>query len=374
MARKYSMAAFAARLKKRPTVKEELLVLGAAEPIGEAVLRPIVQQYSECLRIVAVVSTRYESQRLLQRHPTIRTAVGNTENPAFLEHAAQTAKIVINTHASASSAAAIAAAHLVHVLSYNPCTNVFYIHTSSTAMLHPSPSDPPYVAPPRNECATIAAATTAAVLKVRTNTTKDPRGSAKTVWNDLVDIDEICALPVSRGHAQVDAAVREAVRASGKRVGKKTKGERVRLAIVAPGVVYGADSAIGSFEAANKSVDVVHVDDLVQLYLRLVHKAIMGPDGGEGNDDEKRAWVHNEGDWEECWGLHAFYFAVTEHVKREQLEELLGQEDQRAHLGEPREDDSTAGKKYGEGDVELRCCSERAKWILGWVPQHVLGG
>ncbi|KAK8200336.1 hypothetical protein HDK77DRAFT_442188 [Phyllosticta capitalensis] len=374
MARKYSMAAFAARLKKRPTVKEELLVLGAAEPIGEAVLRPIVHQYSECLSIVAVVSTRYESQRLLQRHRTIRTAVGNTENPAFLENAAQTAKIVINTHASASSAAAIAAAHLVHVLSHNPCTNVFYIHTSSTAMLNPSPVDPPYVAPPRNECAAIAAATTAAVLKVRTNTTKDPRGKAKTVWNDLADIDEICALPMSREHAHVDAAVREAVRASEKRVGKKTKGGRVRLATVAPGVVYGVDSAFGSFEAANKSVDVVHVDDLVQLYLRLVHKAIMGPDGGEGNDDEKRAWVHNEGDWEECWGLHAFYFAVTEHVKREQLEELLGQEDQRAHLGEPREDDSTAGKKYGEGDVELRCCSERAKWILGWVPQHVLGG
>lgn len=279
-----------------------------------------------------------------------------------------------DTHASASSAAAIAAAHLVHVLSHNPCTNVFYIHTSSTAMLNPSPVDPPYVAPPRNECAAIAAATTAAVLKVRTNTTKDPRGKAKTVWNDLADIDEICALPMSREHAHVDAAVREAVRASEKRVGKKTKGGRVRLATVAPGVVYGVDSAFGSFEAANKSVDVVHVDDLVQLYLRLVHKAIMGPDGGEGNDDEKRAWVHNEGDWEECWGLHAFYFAVTEHVKREQLEELLGQEDQRAHLGEPREDDSTAGKKYGEGDVELRCCSERAKWILGWVPQHVLGG
>ncbi|KAK7525225.1 uncharacterized protein IWZ02DRAFT_229056 [Phyllosticta citriasiana] len=393
--RKYSLAAIASLLrKKKPVAKDKILVLGAGEPVGEAVLATIVQKHAKDTSIVAAVSTRRESTNLMRRHPSIRTTIGNVESPAFLETAAQMADIVINTHASPSTSAATAAAHLVHVLSYNARPHTFYIHTSSVAVLHTPPSDP---AAPRNETAAIAAATTAAVKKAREEAQppkqkKETQVSVHRVWNDVADIDEICARPAGSGYARVDAAVRDAVRAAEKRSAKRRKGgQRVRLAIVAPGIVYGsaASASLSSSSSAagsrspreilenvggrvEKEVGVVHVDDLVQLYLRLVEKALLGPAGKTDVEEKEkeRPWEAREWAWEECWGLHAFYFAVAEYMSigelgsaRRKSSRVIGQDD----CCERQESGRLAEEKDSDAVLEARCFSERARWILGWV-------
>ncbi|KAK8174129.1 hypothetical protein IWX90DRAFT_428881 [Phyllosticta citrichinensis] len=378
--RKFSLAAFVSLLKKKPAAKNKILVLGAGEPVGEAVLAAIVQRYSKDLNIVAAVSTRPESQKLLQRHPSIRTTIGNVENPAFLETAAQTAKIVINTHASPSSSAATAAAHLVHVLSLNACTHTFYIHTSSTAILEAPPCD---LAAQRNETTT-----TKAREETQSKRKNDLRASVNRIWNDVADIDEICARPASAGYARVDAAVREATRAAEKRSGKrKKKGgqQRVRLAVVAPGLVYGNASSSshgssspqepfgGVFKRDEREVGVVHVVDLVQLYLRLVEKAVLVPSAQGKIEEKDRPWDRREWAWEECWGLHAFYFAVAEHMSVGELRRLHAERSRRIEEDEccgDQESDGMAEEKDSDVVVGMRYYSERAKWILGWVPHE----
>ncbi|KAK7544200.1 uncharacterized protein J3D65DRAFT_608792 [Phyllosticta citribraziliensis] len=377
--RKFSLAAFASLLRKKPAAKDKILVLGAGEPVGGAVLAAIVQKYSKDLNIVAAVSTRHEAQKLQQQHPSIRTTIGNVENPAFLETAAQTAKIVINTHASPSSSAATAAAHLVHVLSHNACTHTFYIHTSSIAVLEASPSDP---TAQRSETIT-----TKAREETQLKRKGDVRASVHRIWNDVADIDEIRARPASDGYARVDAAVREAVRAAEKRSGKRRKKggqQRVRLAVVAPGVVYGSASlsthGSGSPQEISggigmrdeREVGVVHVADLVQLYLLLVEQAVLVP-SAQGKNEKARPWDRREWAWEECWGLHAFYFAVAEHMRAGELRRLHTESSRRIEEDErcgDQESDRMAEKKDNDVVVEMRCYSERAKWILGWVPHE----
>jgi nucleoside-diphosphate-sugar epimerase len=193
-------------------------------------------------------------------------------------------------------------------------------------------------------------------------------GSGKT-WSDIADIDAIVAMPPTSFHQPTEQLVRNAA-------------TNVNVAIVSPTVVYGLSRGVehqapitirdivktitelGTGFTMSRGANVIgyiHVDDLADIYVRLLADALQGGQGPE------------------LWGPRAYYFAVGEEISfaayMKALVEVLQQKgilstDVIREIGDGTDaaDQRIVAKTaavHGCG-LEVRCQSDRARKLLGW--------
>ncbi|KAK3110712.1 hypothetical protein LTR53_014720 [Teratosphaeriaceae sp. CCFEE 6253] len=137
------------------------------------------------------------------------------------------------------------------------------------------------------------------------------------IWSDVADITEMTSLPDTAFHRKVDRMILDAAAAHG---------GRLRTAIVCPPDIFGPGRGPGKvqsismpmFVAEAKKVGAtfyageganarswVHIEDLMQVYVRLVETAV---DGGRGAD----------------WGEEAYYFTGSQEASQKEVAVKVG--------------------------------------------------
>lgn len=190
------------------------------------------------------------------------------------------------------------------------------------------------------------------------------------VFNDLMDCEEILALPNKAPHREVDLAILEAAKK-----GSKT-------AIVCPPTIYGPGRGPGNQrsiqlpELVSRSLqrgsaitvnggdnvwNSVHVRDLSKLFLLLVEDA-----AGEGDDKAD-------------WGINGFYFAENGDFSWRALAEGIAQVAEAQGISKGMSLDSLTVEEadsvweYGSflWGTNSRSKAVRARDVLGWEPTEV---
>ncbi|TVY21775.1 hypothetical protein LARI1_G000171 [Lachnellula arida] len=313
----------------------KLFFLGATGHIGGAVVKAILAQYPD-VELTALVRDQNKARRLEQAFSRTRAVVGDLNNVDLIESESKAAGIVINQ--LDGSPAAIRA--VLRGLAART-ERGFYIQTSGAFLIGEEGSG--------------------------------DRASEK-VWNDVLDIERITTMPPGRYHQRTDQLLRDG-------------SSNTNIAIVSPTVVYGLSAStenqipitIRDIIATAKKLSAgftmsqgrnilgyVHVNDLADVYVKLVKDAM------KGSKSESR-----------LWGTHAYYFANGEEISfagyMETLVKILlakgaiptdlikeiGTESDDAE----REIVNETAIFHGYG-TNVRCRSERAETSLGWKPKE----
>ncbi|KAH7092164.1 hypothetical protein FB567DRAFT_614001 [Paraphoma chrysanthemicola] len=312
-----------------------LFFLGATGHIGGAVLNAIHTRFPD-IEIVALVRDVQKANRLSERGKHLRAVVGDFRDLDSIEGQAKASDIVINTSPDLlpGSDGAICAA--LSGLSSSPRRG-FYIQTSGAFLIG-----------------------------------EDAGGaSSEKVWSDIEDIDAIVAMPSTRHHQRTDQIVRDF-------------SSTVNISIVSPSVVYGLSSSTGNpvpitvrdivaavnklsmgfvLGQGNNILGYIDIEDLADIYVRLVDDAVKGP----AQHDPR------------LWGPQAYYFANGEEISfATYMKELVGVLQTQGILRtntiiDARGVTDMAGREavnittasHGCG-MNVRCRSKRAETLLLW--------
>ena len=203
--------------------------------------------------------------------------------------------------------------------------------------------------------------------------TNGQRASEK-VWSDIVDIERITTSPPLRYHFQSDQLVRD-------------DSTNVNVAIVSPVVVYGLSkstenqipitvrdivatarelSAGFTVSQGSNVLSYIHVNDLADIYVRLLADAV----AGAGNSKQH------------LWGPQAYYFASDEELTfSEYMEALVKVLKTKGLIATEAIKQIGVDSDASELEVvnrtarahacgaNIRCRSQRAETLLGWKPK-----
>ncbi|KAJ7775114.1 nucleoside-diphosphate-sugar epimerase [Mycena metata] len=317
----------------------QILITGTTGYIGGSVLAAITRAHPE-YDVTAIL--RKVSQNYVDTYPGVKTIVGDYDSADILADAASKSDIVI--HAGDSDHKGAMQALLTGLGRRTAPT--FLIHLSGTACI----SD-----------------VYAGVFG----------GLSSRVWSDVGDIEEIAKLPEDRIHRPVDKLVFEAA---------ATHGAHIHTAIMCPPDIYGCGHGPGITQsfmvpffydailehkaafyiAKGENVrSVVHIDDVMSLYVHVVEEAVRALDTGNVRD--------------ECWGKNGFYFHSSSELVWKDTAAATGKI--MASLGlinssEPKEASvEEVGKMFGGGGLSLylfgsnsRSRADRAREVFGWKP------
>ncbi|TVY37750.1 hypothetical protein LOCC1_G007688 [Lachnellula occidentalis] len=316
----------------------KLFFLGATGHIGGAVVNAILAQYPD-VELTALVRDQNKAQRLEQAFSRTRGVVGDLDDVDLIERESKAAGIVINTSPDQLDGSPAAIRAILRGLAART-ERGFYIQTSGAFLVGEEGSG--------------------------------DRASGE-VWNDVLDIDRITTMPPDRYHQRTDQLLRDG-------------SSNANIAIVSPTVVYGLSastenqipitirdiiattrklSAGFTMSRGRNIMGYVHVNDLADVYVKLVKDAM------EGSKSESR-----------LWGSHAYYFANGEEISfagyMEALVKIL-----RAKGAIPSDSIKEIGTESDAAEREIvnetavfhgygtnvRCRSERAATLLGWKPK-----
>ncbi|KAJ7126766.1 NAD(P)-binding protein [Mycena epipterygia] len=315
----------------------QILITGSTGYIGGSVLAAITSAHPE-YSITAIL--RKVPQRYVDTYPRVKTIVGDYNSAEILAKAASESDIVI--HAGDSDHKAAMEALLAGL--GRRTTPAFLIHLSGTA------------------CISDVYSGNFGVLNPR-------------VWSDVDDIEELGKLPEDRIHRHVDKLVLEAA---------ATHGAHIHTAIMCPPDVYGKghgpgltqsfmapffyDAILGYksafYLAKGENVrSLVHIEDLMSLYVRLVEEAVTSLETGTIRD--------------ECWGKNGFYFTSGSELTWKDVAATAGKV--MASLGlvesaEPKESSAADVKSMlGGSGLALyifgsnsRCRADRGRNLFNW--------
>ncbi|KAL9087905.1 MAG: hypothetical protein Q9165_006467 [Trypethelium subeluteriae] len=318
----------------------KLFFLGATGHIGGATVAAILAQFPN-VEIVTLIRDPEKARRLEQSLQGTRAIIGDLNSVALIERESKAAGIVINTAPDQLDGSSAAIEAVCQGLASNS-EGGFYIHTSGAFLIG-----------------------------------EEANGevASEKVWSDVADIEELTSMPPTHYHQSGDQLVRN-------------HSTHVNVAIVAPTVVYGLSmsrenraplttrdivntakelSAGFTMSTGRNVLGYVHVNDLADIYVRLFADAVKGI----VNSDTR------------LWGSNAYYFANDEELTfAEYMTALvrvlkwkgvistdvikkIGPESVVSELNLVRRTAATHG--YG---ANVRCRSERAKILLGWVPRE----
>ncbi|USW55844.1 Putative NAD-dependent epimerase/dehydratase, NAD(P)-binding domain-containing protein [Septoria linicola] len=137
------------------------------------------------------------------------------------------------------------------------------------------------------------------------------------VWSDVNDIGEITSRPPEELHRHTDKFLQDTARAHG---------DKLKIAIICPPDIYGKGHGPGRTQSVyipgfyneikkigapfyardgTNTRSFVHIDDLAQLYLKLVEAAVDG--GGQAD-----------------WGVEGYYFAASQEHSHLELAKATG--------------------------------------------------
>ncbi|CAK4032182.1 Hypothetical predicted protein [Lecanosticta acicola] len=258
-----------------------IFITGGTGYIGGTVLDTLVKKHPE-YELSALL--RNPPSNFPQLYPSVTVVRGDYDNFDILSEAASKADIVIHNGNSDHEPSIKA---LIDGL-LKSSKSGFLIHLSGTGILADWRS-PEYLGK------------------------KNPK-----VWSDIDDIEEITSRPDAELHRNVDKIIQEAAR---------KHGERLKTAIVCPPDIYGKGRGPGRTtsvyfpvfldeiktigapffggEGANTR-SWVHIDDLMQIYLKLVEAAA----GGGGSAD---------------WGVEGYYFASMQEYSQLEIARKTGE-------------------------------------------------
>ena len=229
----------------------KIFLTGGTGFIGGSVLDSLVKQHPE-YEITALL--RNPPQHFAQRYPEVKVVRGDYDSAELLESAAAEADVIVHNGNSDHEPSIRA---IVRGL-VRSGQQKFLIHLSGTGIIADW-RDPTYIG--------------------RLN----PR-----VWSDIHDIEAITSRPDGELHRHTDKFLQESARAHG---------EKLKVAIMCPPDIYGKGTGPGrtqsvyipSFYDETKKIGApfyggtglntrswVHIEDLVQLYGKLVEAAVAG--------------------------------------------------------------------------------------------------
>ncbi|KAJ7775103.1 nucleoside-diphosphate-sugar epimerase [Mycena metata] len=314
-----------------------ILITGTTGYIGGSVLAAITKAHPE-YDVTAIL--RKVSQNYVDAYPRVKTIVGDYDSADILADAASKSDIVI--HAGDSDHKGAMQALLTGLGRRTSPT--FLIHLSGTACLADFQSF--------------------GVLSPR-------------IWSDVDDVEEFAKLPEDRIHRPVDKLVFEAAAAHG---------AHIHTAIVCPPHVYGRGHGPGITQSymvpffydaiiAHKSAfyigkgenarSLVHIEDIMSLYVSLVEEAVKSLDTGTLRD--------------ECWGQNGLYFTSGSELVWKDIAAATGKS--MASLGLIDSAELTEAtveefrSMFGGSGLALhmfggnsRSRADRARSFLGWKP------
>ncbi|OAA56798.1 NAD(P)-binding domain protein [Cordyceps fumosorosea ARSEF 2679] len=195
------------------------------------------------------------------------------------------------------------------------------------------------------------------------------------VWSDVDDIDVITGLPETCLHRPADKILQDAA---------TQHGDRLKTAIITPSGIYGPGKGPGNVrsllipEMCENIIELghgfyaeqganrrswIHVDDVVNVYLKLVEAAAAG--GGNA-----------------VWGKEGYYFATTQELSQLDLAKAAGEilhkhglipaaEPKSLSVADVRE--MRGGSSWGPMGVYTWACNtrvrpDRATSLLGFTP------
>ncbi|KAK7954116.1 hypothetical protein PG996_015002 [Apiospora saccharicola] len=237
----------------------QIFFIGGTGHIGGAVLQKLVENHPDASVIVLVRDDR-KAQRLVFKYPQVKPLIGDLQSFDLIEAASLEADIVINTAPDITHDKAIESA-----INGSKC---YYIHTSGASIIW-----------------------------------DEPEGSREArTWDDVADIQELTTMELNKTHSVTDKLVRKAA-------------AYVNVAIISPGFVGGMSPSIehptpittpgivltarafktGFLIAQGENEHAwIHVEDLANMYLLLVEKALASD--------------------QSCWGEEAYYFGAAENI------------------------------------------------------------
>ncbi|KAK7934913.1 hypothetical protein PG985_000408 [Apiospora marii] len=242
----------------------QIFFIGGTGHVGGAVLHKVVEKHPNASVIVLVRDDR-KAERLVSKYPQVKPLIGDLESFDLIEAASREADIVINAAPDITHDKAIESA--INGLAARS-TKGYYIHTSGASIIWDEPEGSP---------------------------------EART-WDDVADIQDLTAMELNKTHSVTDKLVRKAA-------------ADVNVAIISPGFVGGMSPSIehptpittpgfvltarafktGFLIAKGENQHSwIHVEDLADMYLLLVEKALASD--------------------QSCWGEEAYYFGAAETV------------------------------------------------------------
>ncbi|KAJ7047029.1 nucleoside-diphosphate-sugar epimerase [Mycena alexandri] len=314
-----------------------ILITGSTGYIGGSVLAAITRAHPG-YAVTAIL--RKVSQNYVDAYPRVKTIVGDYDSADILADAASQSDIVI--HAGDSEHKGAMKALLRHCVG---------------KMRKVGEVD--------EESGRSAPTETFGVLSPR-------------VWSDVDDVEEIARLPEDRIHRPVDKLVFEAAAAHG---------AHIQTAIVFPPHVYGRGHGPGITQSymvpffydaiiAHKSAfyiakgenarSLVHIEDVVSLYVSLVEEAVKSLDTGTVRD--------------ECWGKNGLYFTVSTELVWKDIAAATGKimaslglidsaEPTECTVDEFRSMFGGSGLSFHMFGTNSRSRADRGRSFLGWKPK-----
>ncbi|OCL13479.1 NAD dependent epimerase/dehydratase family protein [Glonium stellatum] len=315
----------------------KIFVTGATGYIGGDALYVIANAHPE-YEITALVRNSDKGAKVASQYPSIRLVYGDLDSTALLTEEAAKADIVCHW-ANADHEAGVTA--LVAGLAKRQDASPGYlIHTSGTGILSVADAE---------------------------------RGSygirAEKVYDDWDGVGEVTSLPDTAVHRNVDKVVLAA---------GTEQSARIRTAIVCPPTIYGPgrgpdnQRSMQAYEMAKATLKrgkgfqveggqnlwtMVHVQDLSQVYLRLVEEAVKG--GGNATWGPQGYYFAENGDF--VWGDVAKAIAKNAHKKK-----LIPT----AEIDNVTTEEADKLVSYGSylWGMNSRSRAVRARKILGWNP------
>ncbi|KAK3112155.1 hypothetical protein LTR53_011858 [Teratosphaeriaceae sp. CCFEE 6253] len=243
----------------------KIFLCGATGYIGGTVLDTLVQQHPE---YDITVLLRSEPTKFRQRYPNVQIVRGDYDGGDVLSEQACKAEIVIHCGMSDHEPAMRA---LLAGLAQRT-QPAYLIHLSGTG-----------------------------IVADWHDTTYHGRLNPK-IWSDVADIAEMTSLPDTAFHRKVDRMILNAAAAA-------AHGGKLRTAISISMPMFVAEAKkVGAMFYAGEGANArswVHIEDLMQVYVRLVEAAV---DGGRGAD----------------WGEEAYYFAGSQEASQREVAAKVG--------------------------------------------------
>ncbi|KAF2196943.1 nucleoside-diphosphate-sugar epimerase [Delitschia confertaspora ATCC 74209] len=261
----------------------KIFMTGTTGYIGGTLLDTLVTNHPE---YTITVLLRTVPSNFPARYPNVKIVRGDYDNFKVLSNAASEASIVI--HSGDSDHEPSINALIAGLLRRPSSAPSFLIHLSGTAVV----SD--FLTP-----------------------THLGRLNPKT-WSDTIDIDTIVSRPDSAPHRNVDKIIQAAAAAYG---------DKLKTAIICPPDIYGAGRGLGRTRSVFLPMYLkemesvggrpfyvgeggnmrswVHMEDLMELYLRLVEAAV-------------------EGGSNATWGKEGYYFAASQEHSQRSVAQAVG--------------------------------------------------
>ncbi|KAK6499668.1 hypothetical protein TWF481_010031 [Arthrobotrys musiformis] len=320
----------------------KVFLLGATGYLGGTILNRLITTHPN-FSITAIARTQEKADKITATYPSVRTIVANLDSSDILISESSTADIII-TAADCDHPGHIK--DIYEGMAKNTSGKPIYlIHSSGTAVL----SD----------------------LSLAKAGEKEQSAALDKVWDDVGDFEGIRNLPAEQLHQNVDSLVRAP---------PLGRNPNIRYAIVCPPMIYGEGSGpvrrLNSLapwlsEAILKngkgftvgkgenSWSNVHIDDLTDLYIRLVGESLK-EGGGRASWGQDGGWYFAE-NGRRTWGDIAREITKIAHEKG-----YLRSEEVEA-LGVEKAKELNPVGPYAWGTNSLSRAS-RARKELGWAP------